>query len=44
MNDRHLPVSVLALQKKAKPLMLPHNPSFEAKVESVNSKTWFIPL
>ena len=30
MNDLHLPVSILALQKKAKSLMLPHNPRFEA--------------
>ena len=30
MNDLHLPVSVLALQKKAKSLILPHNPDFEA--------------
>ena len=34
MNDLHLPVSVLALQKKAELLILPHNPSFEA------SKGW----
>ena len=30
MNDLHLPVSILALQKKAKSLILAHNPSFEA--------------
>ena len=30
MNDLHLPVSILALQKKAKSLILPHNPCFEA--------------
>ena len=30
MNDLHLPVSMLALQKKAKSLILPHNPCFEA--------------
>ena len=30
MNDLHLPVSILALQKKAKSLILPHNPFFEA--------------
>ena len=30
MNDRHLPVSILALQKKAKLLILPHNPCFGA--------------
>ena len=29
MNDLHLPVSILALQKKAKSLILPHNPCFE---------------
>ena len=34
MNDIHLTVSSLALQKKAKSLILPHNPSFEA------SKDW----
>ena len=27
MNDFHLPVSVLALQNKAKSLILPHKPS-----------------
>ena len=30
MNDLHLPVSILALQKKAKSLILPQNPCFEA--------------
>ena len=30
MNDLHLPVSTLALQKKAKSLILPHNRGFEA--------------
>ena len=30
MNDFHLPVSILALQKKTKSIMLPHNPCFEA--------------
>ena len=30
MNDLHLPVSILALQKKAKSLILPPNPCFEA--------------
>ena len=35
MNDLHLPVSILALQKKAKSLIFPHNPSFEA------SRGWF---
>ena len=30
MNYLHLPVSILALQKKAKSLILPHNLSFEA--------------
>ena len=30
MNDLHLPVSILALQKKAKSLKLPHNPCFAA--------------
>ena len=30
MNDLHLPVSILVLQKKAKSLILPHNPYFEA--------------
>ena len=30
MNDLHLPVSILALQKKAKSLILPHNHCFEA--------------
>ena len=30
MNDRHLPVSILVLQKKAKSLILPHNPCFGA--------------
>ena len=30
MNDLHLPVSILALQKNAKSLILPHNPCFEA--------------
>ena len=34
MNDLNLPVSILALQKKAKSLILPHNSSFEA------SKGW----
>ena len=29
MDDLHLPVSISALQKKAKSLMLPHNPCFE---------------
>ena len=30
MNDLHLPVSILALQKKSKSLILPHNLCFEA--------------
>ena len=30
MNDLHLPVSILALQKNAKSLILLHNPFFEA--------------
>ena len=30
MNDFHLPVSILALQKKTKSIILPHNPCFEA--------------
>ena len=30
MNDLHLPVSILTLQKKAKSLILPYNPCFEA--------------
>ena len=30
MNDLHLPVSILALPKKAKSLILPHNPCIEA--------------
>ena len=30
MNDLHLPVSTLALQKKAKSLILPHNLCFQA--------------
>ena len=30
MNDLHLPVSILALQKKAKSLILAPNPCFEA--------------
>ena len=30
MNDLHLPVFILALQKKAKSLILPHNPCFKA--------------
>ena len=30
MNDLHLPVFILALQKKAKSLILPHNLCFEA--------------
>ena len=29
INDLLLPVSVLALQKKSKSIILPHNPSFE---------------
>lgn len=29
INDLHLPVSVLALQKKSKSRILLHNPSFE---------------
>ena len=33
-NDIHLPVSLLALQKKTKSLILPHNPCFE------NSRGW----
>ena len=30
MNDLHLPVSILALQKKSKSLIFPHNLCFEA--------------
>ena len=34
MNDLHLLVVVLALQRKAKLLVLPHNPSFQASMDS----------
>ena len=41
MNDLHLPVSILAFQKKTKSLLLPHNPCFEAttihKISETNS-------
>ena len=30
MNDLHLPLSIIALKKKAKSLILPHNPCSEA--------------
>ena len=38
MNDLHLPVSILALQKKAKSLILPHNPCFEARVRQFKER------